>query len=159
LDDGRNIDGAHPQPPLSLIFNGKQLLDDISHTKWLITLIETTGVIDNTLSLYKSRHRPATPKGEKPIDKEKSWHNYIDDANSLLNKVLTRSEKNSSVAPLSIKQAALQPKPISSKKRKLGEKDPQPTTIPGTGSYCFMCRLPLPSFISPSKSTISASSL
>jgi hypothetical protein len=93
LDDGQNIDGAHPQPPLSLIFNGKKLLDDISHTKWLITLIETTGVIDNTLCLYKSRHRPATPKGEKPIHKEKPWHNYIDDANSLLNKVLTRSEK------------------------------------------------------------------
>ncbi len=89
------------KPPLSLIFNGKQLLDAISHTKWLITLIKTTGVIDDTFCLYKNRHRPtggkqlycfyATPKGEKP--KEKSWHNYIDDANSLLNKVLTRSEK------------------------------------------------------------------
>jgi hypothetical protein len=50
--------------PLSLIFNGKQLLDAISHTKWLITLIETTGVIDDTLCLYKNRHQP---KGRKQL--------------------------------------------------------------------------------------------
>ena len=91
------------KPPISLIFNGKQLLDAISRTKRLITLIETTGVIDDTLCRYKSRHRPkggkqlycfyATPKGEKPTVKENPWHYYIDDANSLLNKVLTRSEK------------------------------------------------------------------
>ncbi len=101
-------------------------------------LIETTGVIDDILCLYKNRHRPkrgkqlycfyATPKGEKPTLKEKPWHNYIDNANSLLNKVLTRSEKrNSSVVPLSIMEVALKPKPTSNKKRKLGEENPPPS--------------------------------
>ncbi len=63
----------------------------------------------------------ATPKGEKPTVKEKSWHNYIYHVNSLLNKVLTRSEKKlcSSFEQLA---TALQPKPISSKMRKLGRK-------------------------------------
>jgi hypothetical protein len=66
--------------PISLIFNGKQLLDAISYTKWLITLIETTGVIDDTFCLYKNRQGPkggkqlycfyATPKGEKPTLKK-----------------------------------------------------------------------------------------
>jgi hypothetical protein len=44
------------KPPLSLIFIGKQLLDAISHTKWCVTLIETTGVIIDTLCVYKNRH-------------------------------------------------------------------------------------------------------
>jgi hypothetical protein len=44
------------KPPLSLIFIGKQLLDAISHTKWCVTLIETTWVIIDTLCLNKNRH-------------------------------------------------------------------------------------------------------
>ena len=90
------------KPPLSLVCNSTKLLNAVTRTKWFNTAIETTGVIDDELSLYRNRHRPkgekqiycfyAAPKGVKPTIREKQWYNYIDYADDLLSKKITRSE-------------------------------------------------------------------
>jgi hypothetical protein len=90
------------KPPVTLVCDGTKLLNAVTRNKWFNTAIETTGVIDDELSLYRNRHRPkggkqiycfyAASKGVKPTIKEKQWHNYIDYAYDLLNKKITRSE-------------------------------------------------------------------
>jgi hypothetical protein len=89
------------KPPINLVCKGIKLLNAVAHTKWFNTAIETTGVIEDELSLCGNRHHPkggkqiycfcAAPKGVKPIIKEKPWFNYIDYAEDLLKTKVTRS--------------------------------------------------------------------
>jgi hypothetical protein len=132
--------------PLSLVCNSTKLLNAVTRTKWFNTAIETTGVIDDELSLYRNRHCPkggkqiycfyVAPKGVKPTIKEKQWHNYIDYAYDLLNKKNTRSETlylsegTKELAQQKIpetKTSKLVYTDSPKKKRKLGEEDPQPS--------------------------------
>jgi len=46
------------KPPLSQVCNSPKLLNGVTRTKWFNTAIETTGVIDDELSLYRNRHHP-----------------------------------------------------------------------------------------------------
>ncbi len=82
------------KPPINLSCEGTKLLNAVTHSKWFNTAIETTGGIDNELSLYKNRHCPkggkqiccfyAAPNGVKNKIKEKPWFNYIDYAEDLI---------------------------------------------------------------------------
>jgi hypothetical protein len=88
------------KPALSLVCNSTKLLNAVTHTKWFNTAIETTGVIDDELSLYRNRYHPkggkqiycfyAAPKGVKPTINEKQRHTYIDYSYDLLNRKITR---------------------------------------------------------------------
>jgi hypothetical protein len=90
------------KPPVTLIFDSTKLLNAATHTKWFNTAIKTARAIDDELSLYKNRHHPkggkqiyffhAAPKGVKPTLREKQWYSYINYADDLLNKKITRSE-------------------------------------------------------------------
>ena len=63
--------------------------------------METTGLVDEDLSIYKNRYRPyggkqiycfySAPSGAKPTVKENPWFNYIDYAEDLLNLRVTRT--------------------------------------------------------------------
>jgi hypothetical protein len=44
------------KPPVTLVCNGTKMLNAVTDTKWFNTAIETTGVIDDELSLYRNRH-------------------------------------------------------------------------------------------------------
>jgi hypothetical protein len=71
------------KPLVTLICNSFKLINAVARTKWFKTAIDTTGVIDDELSLYRTRHHPkvekqiycfyATPKGFKPTIREKQW--------------------------------------------------------------------------------------
>jgi len=50
------------KPPLSQVCISTKLLNAVTHTKWFNTAIETTGVIDDELSLYRNRHHPKRGK-------------------------------------------------------------------------------------------------
>jgi hypothetical protein len=67
----------------------------MTRTKWFNTALSASGIIDDDLSLYRNRYRQhggkqiscfyAAPKGVNLIAKEKTWFNYIDYAEELLN--------------------------------------------------------------------------
>ena len=82
------------KPPINLLLDSKQLLTAIARSKWFQTALETTGLVDEDLSIYKSRYRPfggkqiycfySAPSGAKPTATEKNWFNYINYAEDLL---------------------------------------------------------------------------
>ena len=75
------------KPPINLICDSTKLLNAVTHTKWFNTAIETTGVIDDELSLYRNRHRPkggkqiycfyAAPKGVTPTIKKSNCEDIL----------------------------------------------------------------------------------
>jgi len=103
------------KPPTSLILDSKNLLNAIARTKWFQTALETTGLIDNDLCIYKNRYRPnggkqtycfySAPSGAKPTVKEKPWFTYINYAEDLLKTKVTRTNTL---------QLAINPPPIPS---------------------------------------------
>ena len=46
------------KPPINLLLDSKHLLTAIARTKWFQTALETTGLVDEDLSIYKNRYRP-----------------------------------------------------------------------------------------------------
>jgi hypothetical protein len=88
------------KPPISLILDSKHLLNAVARTKWFQTALETTGLIDQDLSMYKNRYKQhggkqiycfySAPSGAKPTVNEKPWFNYIDYAEDLLKTRVTR---------------------------------------------------------------------
>ena len=89
------------KPPINLLLDSKQLLTAIARTKWFQTALETTGLVDEDLSIYKNRYRPyggkqiycfySAPSGAKPTAAEKNWFNYINYAEDFLKTRVTRT--------------------------------------------------------------------
>ncbi len=67
----------HYQLPEATCYSEQKLVNTISQCKWLNALIETRGVINDSICLYRNKHRPkgvkqmhcffSDPKGETPI--------------------------------------------------------------------------------------------
>jgi hypothetical protein len=84
-------------------YDGKKLIQAIGYSKWLLSIIESNGMINETISLFRKNYRPkgsksqitcfyAAPKGSKPsgIDALVKWTTNINDGKDLLSKKITR---------------------------------------------------------------------
>jgi hypothetical protein len=75
--------------------SGQKLVNAISHSKWLNALIETRGVINDGICLYRNKHRPkggkqmhcfySAPKGETSIGDNANSNWYLNITKELLN--------------------------------------------------------------------------
>jgi hypothetical protein len=91
----------HYKLPESTCYNGQKLVNAIGRCKWLNPLIESTGVINDNLSLFRNKHRPkggkimycfyAAPKGERPTGENAHATWYLKVTKELLNIKVTRS--------------------------------------------------------------------
>jgi len=86
-----------------LSYNGKKLIQAIGCSKWLLSIVESNGMINDTISLFRKNYRPkgsksqitcfySAPKGSKPsgIDASTKWTTNINEGKELLAKKITR---------------------------------------------------------------------
>jgi len=91
----------HYQLPEATCYSGQKLVNALSRCKWLNALIETRGVINNSICLYRNKHRPkggkqmhcfySAPKGETPIGDNATSNWFLKITTELLNVKVTRS--------------------------------------------------------------------
>jgi hypothetical protein len=93
---------AHYNLPSEVQYTSKTLIEAIHRTKWLSSL-DTTGEVNEHISLYLNKHKPkgdkqiycfyAAPRGEKPLGKNatKEWLKEVSLATDLLNFKKTRN--------------------------------------------------------------------
>ncbi len=91
----------HYQLPEATCYSGQKLVNAISRCKWLNALIETKGVINNSICLYRNKRRPkgvkqmhcfySAPKGETPIGENATSNWYLTITTELLYVKVTRS--------------------------------------------------------------------
>jgi len=94
---------THYNVPLELKYNSKSLIEAIHQTKWLASILNTTGQVNEHINVYQKWYRPknqkqincfyATPSGEEPKGSNagKDWFREINLAEDLLNFKKTRS--------------------------------------------------------------------
>ncbi len=83
--------------PSEVQYTSKMLIEAICHMKWLSSLIDTTGEVNEHISLYLNKHSPKGEKqiycfyaafsGENPLGKNatKEWFKEVSLSTDLLN--------------------------------------------------------------------------